>query len=59
MKLFPDTVSIFFPLLFMKKNGKEKEKKICLFVICIGRVLKYSNSALNLYFCICNLRMQA
>lgn len=43
----------------MKKNGKEKEKKICLFVICIGRVLKYSNSALNLYFCICNLRMQA
>lgn len=56
MKLFPDTVSSF-SLLFYEKGGKEKES--CLFVTCIRRVLKYSNSALNLYFCTSNLRMQA
>lgn len=58
MKLFPDTASIFF-LLFMKKGERKRTEKLPLFVICIRRVLKYSNSALNMYFCICNLRVQA
>jgi len=62
MKLFPDTASTFF-LLFIKskkkKKREEREQKSYLFVTCIRRVLKCSKSALNLHFCIANLRMQA
>lgn len=38
---------------------KKVENNNCLFVTSIRIVLKYSNSGLNLYFCISNLRMQA